>query len=331
MPTTTMPTDWKRLHDGALAGRRVCVTGGCGFIGSHVAEALVALGADVTILDDLSEGDPNNAPSSARLVRGSILDREALRDAFAGAELVFHLAALVSVPRSVEEPRRFHDVNATGTVNVLESAQRAGVRRVIYSASSSAYGESPEMPKTENITQQPLSPYAASKSAGEMYVRAFASCYPTDAVALRYFNIFGPRQKADSAYAGVVAAFARMLLGGRPPTIYGDGSASRDFTFVHNAVHANLLAARRDEPFRGEAINVATGQRLTVLQLATTMARVLGRDDLAPRFAPPRPGDVLHSQADLTRARALLGYQPVVSFEDGLRRTLDWYRQTLAA
>jgi UDP-glucose 4-epimerase len=320
-----MPTDWKQLHGDAFAGKRVCVTGGCGFIGSHVAEALTALGAHVNILDDLSEGDERNAPSSARLVRGSILDLDSLRDAFAAVELVFHLAALVSVPRSVEEPRRFHDVNATGTVNVLEAAQQAGVKRVIYSASSSAYGESTEMPKTEAITQQPLSPYAASKSAGEMYVRAYAACYPTDAVALRYFNIFGPRQKADSAYAGVVAAFARALLRGQPPTIYGDGSASRDFTFVHNAVHANLLAARRAEPFRGCAINVATGQRLTVLQLATTMASLLGRDDLAPRFAPPRPGDVLHSQADLSRARALLGYQPVVSFEDGLRQTLEWY------
>lgn len=327
-----MTTDWKRLHGDAFAGRRVCVTGGCGFIGSHVADALTVLGASVTILDDLSEGDERNAPSSARLVRGSILDPSVLRDAIDGAELVFHLAALVSVPRSVAEPRRFHDVNATGTVNVLEAAQRAGVNRVMYSASSSAYGESPEMPKAESITQQPLSPYAASKSAGEMYVRAFAACYPsTDAVALRYFNIFGPRQKADSAYAGVVAAFAKVLLAGRPPTIFGDGSASRDFTFVHNAVHANLLAARREPPFRGEAINVATGQRLTVLQLATTMAKLLGREELAPRFAPPRPGDVQHSQADLARARSMLGYQPIVPFEDGLSATLDWYRATLAA
>lgn len=323
------PTDWKQLHGDAFAGKRVCVTGGCGFIGSHVAEALTALGASVTVLDDLSEGDERHLPASARLVRGSILDAAALRDALAGAELVFHLAALVSVPRSVAEPRRFHDVNATGTVNVLEAAQQAGAKRVIYSASSSAYGESPQMPKTEAITQQPLSPYAASKSAGEMYVRAFAACYPTDAVALRYFNIFGPRQKADSAYAGVVAAFAKALLAGTAPTIFGDGSASRDFTFVHNAVHANLLAARREARFGGEAINVATGLRMTVLELATTMARLLGRDDLAPRFAAPRPGDVQHSQADLARARALLGYAPVISFEDGLSATLEWYRRTL--
>jgi nucleoside-diphosphate-sugar epimerase len=324
-------THWPALHGDAFAGRRVCVTGGAGFIGSHLVAALLALGAKVSVIDDLSEGSEDNlaaigATDRVSLVRGTILDVDAVKRAADGAELVFHLAALVSVPRSVKEPRLNHDINCTGTMNVLLAARDAGAKRVMFSASSSAYGNSEVLPKVEMMTELPMSPYAATKLAGEQYVRSFANCYPLDAVSLRYFNIFGPRQKANSAYAGVVAAFASTLLKGVAPTIHGDGTASRDFTFVHNAVHANLLAARRERPFKGMTINVATGQRLTVKDLAVTMARLLGREDLQPKFGPPRPGDVMHSQADLTRAKAELGYEPIVSFEQGLGATLEWYR-----
>jgi nucleoside-diphosphate-sugar epimerase len=324
-------TDFVALHRDHYRDRRVFVTGGCGFIGSHVVDALVSLGANVLVYDNLSEGDRSNLPGTAELVEADILDRDALERAMRDhrAELVFHLAALVSVPRSVEMPVKYHEINTAGTLNVLDAARAAGVSRVMYSASSSAYGDAPELPKVETHPELPQSPYAATKLAGEQYVRAYARCYPMDAVSLRYFNIFGPRQKADSAYAGVVAAFAKALLNGRAPTIYGDGSASRDFTFVHNAVHANLLAGRREARFGGEKINVATARATTVRELAETMARLLGRPDLTPQFAPPRAGDVLHSLADLQRARAELNYEPIVSFEQGIAQTLDWYKSQL--
>ncbi|HMO25317.1 MAG TPA: GDP-mannose 4,6-dehydratase [Tepidisphaeraceae bacterium] len=325
-------TDFVALHRDHYRDRRVFVTGGCGFIGSHVVDALVSLGANVLVYDNLSEGDRSNLPGAAKLIEADILNRDALERAMREhrAELVFHLAALVSVPRSVEMPGKYHEINTAGTLNGLDAARAAGVWRVMSSASSRAYGDAPELPKVETHPELPQSPYAATKLAGEQYVRAYARCYPMDAVSLRYFNIFGPRQKADSAYAGVVAAFAKALLNGRAPTIYGDGSASRDFTFVHNAVHANLLAGRREAPFKGEKINVATARATTVRELAETMARLLHRPDLAPQFAPPRPGDVLHSLADLKRARAELGYEPIVSFEQGIAQTLDWYKSQLA-
>jgi nucleoside-diphosphate-sugar epimerase len=321
------PRDWSALHGSALRGRRVVVTGGCGFIGSHVATGLVALGADVTIFDDLSEGRDGNAPRSATIIRGSVLDREALNRALQGTEIVFHLAALVSVPRSVEEPLRYHDVNATGTQNVLEAARLAKVKRVVYSASSSAYGDAPTQPKVETMPPLPKSPYAATKLVGEEYIRAYASCYDGfDAASLRYFNIFGPRQRADSPYSGVIAKFASLLLSGQAPTITGDGSATRDFTYVENVVHANILAARAEKPLKGDTFNVATGVSTTVLTLATKMAELIGRPDLRAKFAPERPGDVLHSQADLSRSRSVLGYAPIVDFDEGLARTVEWYQ-----
>jgi nucleoside-diphosphate-sugar epimerase len=319
--------DWSALHGHALRGRRVVVTGGCGFIGSHVATGLVSLGADVSVFDDLSEGNQANLPAGAKLTRGSVLDRDALSEALAGAEIVFHLAALVSVPRSVEEPLRYHDVNATGTQNVLEAARIAKVRRVVYSASSSAYGDAPTQPKVETMPPLPKSPYAATKLVGEEYIRAYASCYAGfDAASLRYFNIFGPRQRADSPYSGVIAKFASLLLSGQAPTITGDGSATRDFTYVENVVHANILAGRAEKPLKGDTFNVATGISTTVLTLATKMAELVGRPDLKAKFAPERPGDVLHSQADLTRSRAVLGYSPIVDFDEGLARTVAWYQ-----
>jgi UDP-glucose 4-epimerase len=324
-------THWRNLHGAAFEGARCLVTGGAGFIGSHVVEALTTLGAQTIVLDNLVGGDVRNIqPFGAQFVQGSILDRPLLDDCIRHCDHVFHLAALGSVPHSVERPMEYHEVDASGTVLVLEAARRAGVKRIMFSASSSAYGDSQELPKRETMPPLPRSPYAAAKLASEAYIAAYAASYGLQAVSLRYFNIFGPRQNANSAYAAVIAAFAKAILSGKPPTIFGDGTQSRDFTYVDNAVHANLLAARIERKLDGSAINVACGVRVSLNQLAPMMARILGRDDLQPVYAPERAGDVKHSQADLTRARALLGYHPVVGFEAGLQTTLDWYRQTLS-
>ncbi|HYO09588.1 MAG TPA: SDR family NAD(P)-dependent oxidoreductase [Tepidisphaeraceae bacterium] len=323
-----LTTDWRRLHGDAFSGARALVTGGAGFIGSHLVEALVALGASVVVIDDLSAGHRENLAlfPGAEFVQGSILDRAAVARAMAGVNYVFHQAAMASVPLSVERPRDFYDVNVTGTLNVLEAAASAKVRRVTFAASSSAYGDSEVLPKVESMPPQPLSPYASSKVAGEGLMRAWANCYGVDTAALRYFNIFGPRQGADSAYAAVIAAFAKAMLQGKRPLIFGDGGQSRDFTYVHNAVHANLLAARHETPLGGEVINVACGERVTLMDLARVMREALDRPDLTPVHHPARAGDVRHSLADLSHARNVLAYQPVVGFEAGLRATVNWYR-----
>jgi len=321
---------WRQLHGDAFKGRRVLVTGGAGFIGSHLSETLVLLGADVVVIDDLSGGSRENLTgfSPVTFVEGSIVDREVLKSATDGCSYVFHLAALGSVPRSVEQPRLYNDVNTTGTLNVLEAARAAGVKRVMFAASSSAYGLNP-VPWVETMPVLPRSPYAATKVAGEGLLRAYAASYGLDTAALRYFNIFGPRQNANSAYAAVIAAFAKAILAGQQPTIFGDGTQSRDFTHVDNAVHANLLAARSPRPLAGEVINIACGQRVTVTELAQQAAAALGRPELMPVYAAERTGDVKHSVADLTRAKEILSYQPIVPFSEGLRQTLDWYRQAV--
>ena len=324
MPTGPPQTDWRALHGAAFDGRRAVVTGAAGFIGSHLTAALSQLGARVVAVDDSSEGDWANLDGTEVERVELPIASPALADVAAGCDLVFHLAARVSVPRSLTDPAGYFATNATGTLNVLEAARSAKVRRVVYSASSSAYGDSPALPKSESMPPLPRSPYAASKLAGEVLCRAYASCYDVDAVSLRYFNIFGPRQRADSAYAGVVAAFAAAVLEGRRPLVYGDGSASRDFTFVSNAVHANLLAGRRGERFGGDVVNVGSGRRRSVLDLASALADAAGRPDLTPEFRPPRAGDVQHSLADLSKARKVLGYEPIVAFEAGLRATLAW-------
>ena len=323
-------TDWRQLHGSAFEGRSALVTGGAGFIGSHLAEALISLGAKVTVLDDLCGGDVANLEPFAdhvRFVEGSILDVDRLNELTAGCDWVFHQAALGSVPRSVEQPVRYHEVNATGTLNVLEAARQARVKRVVFAASSSAYGDSEVLPKVETMPVQPKSPYAANKVAGEALIRAYAGSYPIDAVSLRYFNIFGPRQNANSAYAAVIAAFAKSLLSGQQPMIFGDGEQSRDFTFVDNAVHANLLAARCEQPLAGRVLNVACGERVTVNELARLMASMLDRPELSPVHHDERAGDVRHSLADLAQAREEIGYEPIVPFEVGLRPTVHWYRQ----
>jgi nucleoside-diphosphate-sugar epimerase len=326
-----MTTDWRRLHGIHFVGQRALVTGGAGFIGSHIVEALLQLGAEVVVLDDLSAGRRDNlAPFKLKeFIGASILDREAVALAMRGVNLVFHQAAMASVPMSVERPREFYEVNVMGTLNVLQAAVEAGVRRVTFAASSSAYGETEILPKLEAFPAEPLSPYASSKVAGEGLLRAWAHCYGMDTVALRYFNIFGPRQTADSAYAAVIAAFAKAMLSGQRPTIFGDGEQSRDFTFVDNAVHANLLAARSLKAIRGDVMNVAVGKRVTLNQLAKVMAGALGRPDLTPVHQSSRAGDVRHSLADLTHAKNVIGYQPIVDFETGLRATMEWYKGVL--
>ncbi len=326
-----MPTDWRNLHGDHFAGQRVLITGGAGFIGSHLAEALVSLGASVVVLDDLSGGDRKNLQSFGPVdfVEGSILDQPLLARCMKDCRYVFHQAALGSVPRSVTLPRLYNEVNTTGTLNVLEAARELGVKRVMFAASSSAYGDTEQLPKIETMPVRPRSPYAATKVACEGLMRAYAASYGLNTVSLRYFNIFGPRQNANSAYAAVIAAFAKAVLTGQRPTIFGDGEQSRDFTFVYNAVHANLLAARQERPLAGEVINIACGQRVSVNELASAVADLLGRKDLSPVCKPERTGDVKHSLAGLDLASSQLGYQPIVDFRTGLESTLAWYRSIM--
>ena len=322
--------NWAELHGASFRGSRVLITGGAGFIGSHLAEALAQLGAKVVVLDDLSGGSEDNLKGfgSVEFVKGSFLDRDVLARCTRGCRHVFHQAALGSVPRSVEQPRLYNSVNTEGTLNVLEAAREAGVQRVMFAASSSAYGENP-VPWVETMPVLPRSPYAATKVAGEALFRAYSASYGVDTACLRYFNIFGPRQNANSAYAAVIAAFAKALLAGSPPVIFGDGEQSRDFTFVHNAVHANLLAARRAEPIRGEVLNVGCGGRVSVNHLAGLMAELLGSADSRPVYKPERAGDLKHSFADLKRSGATLGYRPIVDFRSGLEQTVKWYQTVL--
>ena len=325
-------TDWRQLHRNHFAGARVLVTGGGGFIGSHLAEALLRLGASVVVLDSFVTGRRENLEhlAGAEVVEASILDLPKLADAMHGARYAFHQAAAVSVSHSVENPALFHEINGKGTMNVLDAARAAGVARVMFAASSSAYGDSEVLPKVETMQSMPKSPYAATKLYGEGLMRAYSRSYGLDTACLRYFNIFGPRQTPDSAYAAAIAAFAKAMIAGRRPTIFGDGEQSRDFTFVHNAVHANLLAARREGSVGGDVFNVGCGQRVSLNVLVKLMAELLGTPQLTPTYAPERAGDVKHSLADVSRARDVLGYAPIVSFKDGLAATMAWYREALA-
>ncbi|MAE62517.1 MAG: LPS biosynthesis protein WbpP [Planctomycetaceae bacterium] len=328
--------DWRELHGDAFVGRRVMVTGGAGFIGSHLVEALVGLDAEVVAYDDLSGGDWGNLDGfgdSVEKIGASILDADALTEATAGCEVVFHEAAKGSVPGSVDDPELYHHVNVMGTLNVLQASQRAQVRRVLFAASSSAYGNPADdgAAKVETMAPLPLSPYAATKLACEHDMRAWSASYDLDTVSLRYFNVFGPRQNANSAYAAVIAAFAKALIHDRPPLIYGDGEQTRDFTFVHNVVHINLLAALCDQPLGGEVINAACGQRVSINELADRVIEIFDRPDMKAEHKPSRAGEVMHSLADISRARQLLGYAPLVSFEQGLAPTVDWYRENPVA
>jgi len=323
-------TDWKQHHGDAFADVRCLVTGGAGFIGSHIVEALTALGADVVAIDDLSGGSWDNLAgfdNAVTQLTGSILDEAAVAQACEGCRFVFHQAALGSVPRSVEQPALYHEVNVIGTLRLLEAAKAAGVRRVVYAGSSSAYGDPPvDSPKVETMPPLPRSPYAATKLAAEHQMRCWSHSYGLDTAVTRYFNIFGPRQNANSAYAAVIAAFAKALLTGEQAVIFGNGEQSRDFTFVHNAVHANLLAARHPDPLEGEVFNTACGQQVSVNTLFKEMAALLGQPDAEPQYQPQRAGDVKHSLADIQKAQQTLGYQPLVDFRTGLEQTVAWYK-----
>ena len=307
--------------------RTYLVTGGAGFIGSHIAERLVRDGHRVRVLDDFSSGKNANLESfveGIEIVRGDIRDARLVNEASRGVEVVFHEAALGSVPRSVADPLSTHEVNITGTFNVLLAARDAGVKRVVYASSSSVYGEKPVLPKHEEMTPQPLSPYALSKLVGEHYAQVFKKVYGFEVVALRYFNIFGPRQDLESQYAAVIPRFITALLTGNSPVVYGDGLQSRDFTYVENVVDANLLAAEADGA-AGRAFNVACGGRYTLIELLDRLKELIG-SEIEAAHEPSRAGDVRDSQASIEAAQRVLGYRVSVGFEEGLRKTVDWYR-----
>jgi nucleoside-diphosphate-sugar epimerase len=307
------------------------VTGGAGFIGSHLAEELVRRGHRVRVADDLATGKRSNLEHlpQVEFLEGDLADLAFARQAVAGVEFVLHQAAIPSVPRSVADPVTTHRANVDATLNVLVAARDAGVRRVTFAASSAAYGNTLTLPKHEDMPTHPLSPYALHKVVGEMYLRMFADLYGLETISLRYFNVFGPRQDPSSAYSGVISVFAAALLDGRSPTIYGDGEQTRDFTYVADVVDGVLRACEAPHA-NGEIINVATGGRISLNRLFETMKQLVG-SDVTPLYAEAREGDVRDSQADITKARRILAFEPTVSLEEGLRRTVDWYRSTRIA
>jgi nucleoside-diphosphate-sugar epimerase len=306
------------------------VTGGAGFVGSHIAAALAGAGARVRVLDDLSTGHAENLEEvggDVEFVRGGLNEPDALERALRGVEVVFHQAAIPSVPRSVDNPEETHRACVDGTFALLVAARRAGVRRVVYAASSSAYGDQPTMPKSEEMRPEPLSPYAAAKLVGEYYCQVWTRVYGFETVCLRYFNVFGPRQDPSSQYSGVISRFISALASGGRPVIYGDGEQSRDFTYVSNVVDGNLRAAESPRAV-GRVLNVATGRQTTLNELLDTLKRLTGRTEVEAEYREPRVGDVRHSLADIGRARELLGYEPWVGLEEGLRGTLDWWKNS---
>lgn len=302
------------------------ITGGCGFIGSHIAERLVREGHDVRILDNFATGSRRNIAAiedRIALIEGDVRDTGTVRRAVAGVEVVLHQAALGSVPRSLADPTTTNAVNVTGTLNLLVAAKEAKVRRVVYASSSSVYGESQEFPQKEDHPTRPISPYAVSKLAGENYTVAFAKSYGMETVVLRYFNVFGPRQDPSSIYAAVIPRFISALREGKPLTIHGDGEQSRDFTYVENVVDANLLAARV-QGISGEVFNIACGTSTTVNALAQMLCKIMRKE---PRmvYTPPRPGDLRRSCASIIKAQRVLNYVPTVGLEEGLRRTVQYF------
>jgi UDP-glucose 4-epimerase len=309
---------------GGISRSRVLVTGGAGFIGSHLVEALVAQGRSVRVVDNLSTGHRSNLAhleGAFEWLEGDLADFEVCSRAVEGVTEVLHQAAIPSVPRSVLEPLQSHASGSTATLNLLEAARAAGAKRFVFAASSSAYGDTDELPKHEAMVPNPLSPYAAAKLSGEHYVRVYARTMGLDGASLRYFNVFGPRQDPSSPYSGVISLFARLMASGQRPVLYGDGSQTRDFTYVANVVQANLKALGSPNPLNGEAFNVGTGTRISLLDLIASINQILGTK-LEPEFRATRPGDVRDSQASLDRIKAALGYEPTVDFEEGLRLTL---------
>jgi UDP-N-acetylglucosamine/UDP-N-acetyl-alpha-D-glucosaminouronate 4-epimerase len=306
---------------------RALVTGGAGFIGSHLASRLLRDGHEVRVLDNFSTGSRANLDElgeSVEVVEGDIQSYERAHNAVQGCEVVFHEAALPSVPRSIQDPLTSNSTNVIGTLNMLLASRDSGVRRVVYASSSSIYGSDPTLPKQESRGPRPISPYAVAKLAAEGYCRSFSEVYGLETVALRYFNVFGPRQDPHSAYAAVIPKFITALISGRAPTVFGDGEQSRDFTYIDNVVDANLLAAEATD-VSGHAFNIACGDRISLNQLLGELREILGTE-IEASYLEPRPGDVPHSLADISRAEESLGYRPAIGFSDGLRRTVEHHR-----
>jgi nucleoside-diphosphate-sugar epimerase len=316
----------------SVGDTKVLVTGGGGFIGSNLVDRLLRDGYTVRVLDNFATGHRHNLETTLgeiELIEGDLQSYERVHNAISGCELVFHEGALPSVPRSIQDPLTSNAVNITGTLNVLLAARDAGVRRVVYASSSSVYGASEELPKREDHHPLPIAPYAVSKLAGEGHCRSFWHVYGLETVALRYFNVFGPRQDPTSQYSAVIPMFITAFLDGQRPTIYGDGEQSRDFTYIENVVEATLLAARADG-VAGETFNVASGERISLNTLIAELRELTGKE-IEPIYADPRPGDVRHSLADVSKAREALGYELVVNAREGLRRVLSWFEERRAS
>jgi nucleoside-diphosphate-sugar epimerase len=302
------------------------VTGGAGFIGSHLVEALLKINYQVRVLDNFMTGKRQNISSilsHIQLIEGDLRDFETVRKAAEAVDFIFHLGALPSVPRSIQDPITSNDVNIQGTLHVLEAAKQMKVKRVIFSSSSSVYGDSPILPKREDAVPNPLSPYAVTKLAGEHYCKVYYKIYGLETVCLRYFNVFGPKQDPTSQYAAAIPRFINALLVNKPPLVYGDGEQSRDFTYVDNVVQANILAIEAPEA-PGKILNIAYGKQVTVNELIKTLNAILGKN-IQPIYESSRPGDIRHSLADISQARRILGFSPTVSLEEGLRRAVAWF------
>jgi len=307
------------------------ITGGAGFIGSNMVRFLLEKGQKVRVLDNFETGRRENlaeVTGRIELIEGDIRDMDTVRRAAAGAEVVYHLAALGSVPRSAKDPATSHDVNVNGIVNMLIAARDAKARRFIFSSSSSVYGQSKVLPQHEGLPLAPISPYGATKAAGEIYCRTFYETYGLQTISLRYYNVFGPRQDPTSQYAAAIPLFVSALLRDKAPTIFDDGQQSRGFTYIDDVTEANWLAANMKEA-HGEAVNISTKNAITVNTVVNVIRKLMGKENIKPVYAPPRPGDIKHSLADITRAKEVIGYEPFISFEEGITKAIDWYRENL--
>ena len=307
------------------------VTGGGGFIGSNMIRFLLAKGQKVRVLDNFETGKRENLAEVSRdieLIEGDIRDMSVVKRAVEGAEVVYHLAALGSVPRSMKDPAMAHDVNVNGTFNVLMAARDAKVRRVVFASSSSVYGQSPVLPQHENLPLAPISPYGATKAIAEIYFRAFYETYGFQSVCLRYYNVFGPRQDPTSQYAAAIPLFVSALMRNQSPKIFDDGEQSRGFTYIENVMQANWLAANAKET-HGEAMNISTSSAVTVNTVVKTISKLLGKEHIKPVYVPPRPGDIKYSLADVKKAKKIIGYEPLVTFEEGIAKAIDWYKENL--
>jgi len=314
--------------DNILKGKKILVTGGCGFIGSHIVDKLLELGSEIIVLDDLSSGSLDNikhCQDKIEFIEGDIRDQKLLDKVLEGVNYISHHAALRSVPKSVDNPFDYHDVNVTGTLNLYLKARDLGVKRIVYASSSSVYGERFDFPEKETDCPQPLSPYAASKLVGEYYGYIFSKLYGLEVVALRYFNVYGPRQSLENQYAVVVPKFITCLLNEESPPIYGDGNQERDFTYIDNVIEANILALIKPD-LKGQVLNISSGRSYSVNHLLDSLRKIMGKET-SPVHLEPRPGDVRKTHADIQKAKKILGWQPKIDFSDGLKKTVEWFKK----